>query len=234
MNFKGKSVLITGGTGALGRVVALRFSKAGAAVVSSCTDEKERKLFDESIRDSILLLPCDVTQEEQVASLFERALSGVAKIDILVNIVGGFVPGAPVKDVELKDWDLMMNLNLRSAFLCAREFLRRAAGAPYGRIISMAAMPALRPEAGKSAYAASKSGIIVLTEILGLELKGSGITANAIAPSIIDTEANRASMPDADPALWVSPEEIAELMLFLCSEQGSSINGACIPAFGGV
>jgi NAD(P)-dependent dehydrogenase (short-subunit alcohol dehydrogenase family) len=95
-------------------------------------------------------------------------------------------------------------------------------------------MAALRPSAGRAPYAVSKGGVVTLTQTLAEELKGTGITANAIAPSIIKTQANSESMPDADSSRWVTPEEIAELMLALCSESGRSVNGACIPVFGGV
>ena len=229
-----KKALVTGGTGALGRVIVKRFLGEGIKVASSYRDEAEMALLRNSFGEEVVLIPGDVTKEQDVVALFGRALESFSNIDILLNIVGGYVPGAPVKEIEAKDWDLMMSLNLRSMFLCSREFLRRAKSAPYGRIISIGAMPALQPSAGTGAYGVSKAGVIALTEILGLELKGTGITANAIAPSVLDTAANRNSMPKADMSHWVSPDEIAELMLFLCSDQGRSINGACIPVFGGV
>ncbi len=228
-----KKALITGGTGALGRVIVKRFLGEGVKVASSYRDEAEMALLRNSFGDEVVLIPGDVTQESDVKALFDRAVDAVQRIDILLNVVGGYVPGSSVKDTETQTWDLMMSLNLRSMFLCSREFLRRAHGASYGRIISIGAMPALQPSAGMAAYGVSKAGVISLTEFLGLELKGTGITANAIAPSILDTPANRHSMPAGDPTRWVSPDEIAELMLFLCSDQGKSINGVCIPVFGG-
>ena len=128
----------------------------------------------------------------------------------------------------------MMSINLRSVFLCSREFLQRLGKASYGRIISMAAMPALKPSPGRGPYAVSKGGVVSLTEILGEELKGTGVTANAIAPSIIRTDANKSAMPAEDQSRWVAPEEVADMMILLCSPAGQSVNGVCIPMFGGI
>jgi NAD(P)-dependent dehydrogenase (short-subunit alcohol dehydrogenase family) len=129
----------------------------------------------------------------------------------------------------------MMSINLKSVFLCSREYLRKKDPSPsYGRIISMAAMPAIRPAAGKGPYAVSKAGVVMLTQILGEALRGSGITANAIAPSILKTKANVESMPSEDVTKWVTPEEVAETIMYLCSEGGRSVNGTCVQMFGGV
>jgi NAD(P)-dependent dehydrogenase (short-subunit alcohol dehydrogenase family) len=234
MILNGKSALITGGTGALGQVVAERFLKEGASVAASYISEEEADRLPETIKKSILLVRANVTKEENVSSLFDEVCRKHRRVDLLVNIVGGFLPGTLTRDVESGDWDHMMNINLRSMFLCSREFLRRIGDAPFGRIISIAAQPVFRPSAGKGPYAVSKAGVVMLTQVLGEELKGSGITANAIAPSILKTGATMASMPGDDSSKWVTPEDVADLMLHLCSEGGRSINGTCIPIFGGV
>ena len=231
---KNKTVLITGGTGALGHVVAERFRQEGANIATSYIFEDELKRLSDDFKQKVFLVRADVTDDEEVSALFQQVIKKFKRADILINIVGGFVPKSNVKDVKTKDWDHMMNMNLKSVFLCSREFLTQLGNASYGRIISMAAMPALKPSAGRGPYAVSKSGVIMLTQVLGEELKGTGITANAIAPSIIKTEANVQSMPNEDYSKWVTPEEIAETMVFLCSERGRSINGDCIPMFGGL
>ena len=233
-NLKDKTVLITGGTGALGNVVAERFMLYGAKIATSYIFEDELRRLSENFRKNVLSVRADVTNEEEVAILFRQIAKKYTKVDILINIVGGFVPGSNLKDVKLKDWEHMMNMNLKSVFLSSREFLRQIGDSTYGRIISMAAMTALKPVAGRSAYAISKAGVVTLTQVLGEELKGTNITANAIAPSIIKTEVNVQSMPNEDFSKWVTPEEVAETMLFLCSDQGKSINGTCIPMFGGI
>ena len=234
MNIGKKTTLITGGTGALGHIVAERFLKEGCQVATSYLFEDELKHLSENFRNNVLIVRADVTEGEDVAALFQQVATKYGRVDILINIVGGFVPRNDVINVTTKDWDHMMNINLRSVFLCSRQFLQALGNMSYGRIISISAMPVFKPAAGRAPYAVSKAGVMMLTQILGEELKGTGVTANAIAPSILKTPANVVSMPGEDSSKWVAPEEIAELMLLLCSEEGKSMNGTCIPVFGGV
>ena len=233
-SLKNKTVLITGGTGALGHVVAERFISEGANIATSYLFEDELKRLSEEFRKNVLVVRADVTDDEDVAVLFYQVAKKFTRVDILINIVGGFLPGSNIKDVKTKDWDHMMNMNLRSVFLCSREFLQNLGNSNYGRFISMAAMPGLKPSAGRGPYGVSKAGVVMLTHVLGEELKGTGVTANAIAPSIIRTPANMGSMPDEDSSKWVTPEEVTEAIMFLCSDRGKSINGICIPMFGGI
>lgn len=226
----GKNTLITGGTGALGKIVAKKFLQEGFKVASSFLSVAEAA----PSQSETFMVRADVSKEEDVVLIFDKVIANFGSVDILINLVGGFIPGSNIRDVSSKDWDFMMNLNLKTAFLCSREFLRRHANSNYGRIINIAAMPALKPTAGRGPYAVSKAGVVTLTAILGDELKGTGVTVNAVAPSIIRTEANMLSMPAEDKSKWVTPEHIADLMLFLCSSSGESINGVCIPVFAGV
>jgi NAD(P)-dependent dehydrogenase (short-subunit alcohol dehydrogenase family) len=234
MKLATKTVLITGGTGALGHVVAERFMQEGARVASSYLFEDELKRLSESYKKNVFVVRADVTDDEDVAALFQQVIKKNGQVDILINIVGGFLPGTQLKDVTTKDWDLMVNMNLKSVFLCSREFLRMLGNRNFGRIISMAAMPVLRPTAGRGPYAASKAGVVMLTQVLAEELKGTGVTANAIAPSVLKTPANVNSAAEAEVAKWVGPDEVAETMMFLCSDMGKSINGVTLPMFGGI
>ncbi len=235
MRLAGKSVLITGGTGQLGRVVAEKLVAAeGAKVAASYLFEGELERLSNDFKKKIRLIYANVTDEQSVAGLFREVGKAHGNLDILINIAGGYLPRANIAQTKTKDWDLMMEMNLKSVFLCSREFLRETANKTYGRIINMAAMPAITPSAGVGPYAVSKTGIVALTKVLGEELKGTGITANAIAPSIIRTPANMQAMPNEDFNRWVTPEEITETMVFLCSEAGRSINGVTIPVFGGM
>jgi NAD(P)-dependent dehydrogenase (short-subunit alcohol dehydrogenase family) len=234
MSLRGRRAIVTGGTGALGMVVARRFVDEGMKVSISCREAKELERFSETVRSLILGVEADVTIETDVQKLFEAAGKTMGKLDILINAVGGFLPRKPVDDVTVEEWDRMMNINLKSTFLCTREALRRMKDQKYGRIVNISAMVGLHPSPGRSAYAISKSGVSILTEIAGQEQKGTGITINAIAPSIIDTTANRQSMPNEDFTKWVKPENIADIICYLCSDAASDVTGTTIEAFGGM
>jgi NAD(P)-dependent dehydrogenase (short-subunit alcohol dehydrogenase family) len=155
-------------------------------------------------------------------------------IDFLINTAGGYIGGKQIEDVTVEEWDGIMNLNLKATFLACRGALRVMREKHFGRIVNIAAMTALTPAARKGPYAVSKRGVITLTETIAEEVRGTGITANAIAPSTILTEANKQSMPKADVSKWVTPEEIARLILYLCSDEARSISGNVFKIYGGV
>ncbi len=235
--FSGKVVFVTGGTGALGSVVVKAFHAEGARIAATYRDKRGAMHLREKLKDNahrLLLIKADVTKELQVQSAFRKAVEAYGTVDFLFNIAGGFMEKTPISDLKAEDWDRMMDLNLRSAFLCSRSALRIMIKKKYGRIISISAMPGLNPSAGRGAYAISKSGVSVLTQIMADEVKGTGITANVIVPSIVATEANIRSSRGQDRSKWVAPSEIAELIMFLCSDDARSINGAVIKVYGGI
>jgi len=153
---------------------------------------------------------------------------------VLLNTVGGWSGSRPVGETPLEEWDRMLALNLRSAFLLSRAVLSLILESGWGRIVHVSSKAAVAPRAKQAAYAVAKMGLITLTEVIAAEIKGSGVTANVILPSIIDTPANRDAMPKADPRKWVEPARIAATMRFLCSDDAASINGARIPIYGAV
>lgn len=234
MSLHGKTAIITGGSGALGAVIVRRFLDEGMKVAVSYRDPKEFGRLPEKIRTVIDSSQIDVTVESEVQRLFDNAVTKMQKVDILVNTVGGFLPRKPITDVTVEEWDRMMSINLKSVFLCSREALRRMTGQHYGRIVNISAMTGLNPSPGRTAYAISKSAVSLLTDLAGQESKGTGITVNAIAPSIIDTEANRQSMPGEDYSQWVKPEHIADIICYLCSDEARDITGTTIKAVGGL
>ncbi|MGB2867080.1 MAG: SDR family NAD(P)-dependent oxidoreductase [Bacteroidota bacterium] len=227
-----KVVVVTGGGGALGSVVAQTFLTKGHAVAVTVRSEEERTRLAPALKEKALVVRTDVTDEKDVRALYDTVMRKHSRVDIAVNTVGGFLSKKNLTDVAVDEWERMFSINLRSAFLCTREALRRMKG--YGRIINISAMVGLKPTAGRAPYAISKAGVTLLTEIAAEETKGTGITVNAIAPSIIATEANKKSMPEEDFTQWVTPEQIAETMLYLCSDDAASISGTTIRAFGGV
>lgn len=234
MNLAGKIALVTGGTGALGSVIADRLMKEGAHVFVTYRSEKELGNVHDSSGNRIAAIKVDVTDEQQVAELFSKIVSERHRIDIVVNTVGGFLPQKNITEVSLQEWNLMMDINLKSAFLSTREALRAMKGQSYGRVINISAMVGLSPSPKRAPYAISKAGVSLLTEIVAQEQKGTGITVNAIAPSIIATAANITSMPNEDHRKWVKPEEIADAINYLCSEAGGAITGTTLKAYGGM
>ncbi|MGH7901576.1 MAG: SDR family NAD(P)-dependent oxidoreductase [Thermodesulfobacteriota bacterium] len=229
---KDKVAIITGGTGALGRSVVLSFAEEGAKVVCTYVIDEEKKECLSLIKNKMInFIKADVTKENQVSRLIKECIDKFKMIDILVNIVGGFVY-SNIIDTDEKTWDHMMNINLKSAFLCLKGVLPLMIKQNYGKIVNISSRPALKGSAGVGAYSASKAGVLNLTETIADEVRDYDINVNAILPSTIDTPANRRDMPDADFSKWVKPEEIAKVIVFLCSDDSRLISGAGIPVYG--
>ena len=236
MNFHNTTAIITGGTGALGSVVAEKFFDAGANIAIPLHSKQSTGHLSDRVTQSFdrcTLVQADLSVEQDVRSFVQHVLGKFGSIEVLANIAGGYAGGNSIVETPVDQWDSMMTMNLRTTFLMSREVLKPMIARSAGRIINIAAMPALTSGARKGAYAISKRGVVSLTETLAEETKGSGLTVNAIAPSIILTEANKQSMPNADFSKWVTPDEIAELILFLCSEHSRSISGNVVRIFGG-
>lgn len=234
MKLKEKVAIVTGGTGALGRVIVSEFLKEGAKVI--CTyivDEELRDVLPllSQFRDQIVFTKTNVIKQKQVERTVQKTLKRFGRIDILVNTVGGFAY-APVVETDEKTWDHMMNINLKSTFLCSKAVLPHMIKQNYGKIINISSRPALKGAAGVGAYGASKAGVLNLTEAIAEEVREYDINVNAILPSVIDTPANRKAMPEADFSKWVKPEEIARVVVFLASDESKPISGAGIPVFG--
>ena len=222
MSIEGKVVLIAGGSGALGHSVVPAFLAAGARVVTADRNPSTDQA------DGRLALKADVTDEADVRRLVDEVIRKLGRIDVLINLVGGFAPG-PVKDTAVALWQRMLTTNLTAAFLLSKAVLPHMEERETGRILHVAAWAAVEPFPGAAAYLVAKSGLLALIKVLALELKGSGVTVNAVLPTTIDTPANRASMPEVDPATWTRPESIAETLIFLASDEAVQINGATVP-----
>ncbi len=235
MTKQNRKVLITGGTGILGSAVTNAYIAQGnnVAVTYLFDNEVERfKQHDPGICDDITFLFANVTEEEDVQRTIETAINQFGHLDILVNIVGGFVGGISTAELEQDRWDFMMNLNLKSVFLCCKAVIPHMTERGSGKIVNVSARAGLKGEAGLSAYCVSKGGVRTLTESLAAEVMDSGINVNCIMPSIMDTPMNREAMPDEDHSRWVKTDDVAKVIYFLTSDNASIINGAAIPVYG--
>jgi NAD(P)-dependent dehydrogenase (short-subunit alcohol dehydrogenase family) len=234
---RNRVVLITGATGALGSVVMRKFvqTQARLALTGRSTEKLERLMVENELpRESTLCTECDLTQASDVQDLADAVVAHFGRLDVVLNTVGGWSGGKPVGETSVEEWDHMLSLNLRSAFLLSRATLPSMLKLGWGRIVHVSSKTAVEPRAKQAGYAVAKMGLITLTEVIAAEVKGSGVTANVILPSIIDTPDNRRSMPKADTSKWVPPEQIAATMRFLCSEAGACINGASISIYGAI
>jgi len=227
--------LVAGGTGGLGRAVSLAFLDEGATVLVTY---RKREEFDRVQRAAGANSPrldgygVDVTDEGDVDRLIAKVLAQHGRLDALVNTVGGYAGGAQLWEVETKVFDQMLALNLRSGYALSRAVVRTMLAQGRGAIVNVAGRAAVDHAAGAAAYAASKAAAVAMLDSLAADVKGRGVRVNSILPSIIDTEANRKAMPTADFAKWPKPEDIARVILFLCSDDARVIHGAAIPVYG--
>jgi NAD(P)-dependent dehydrogenase (short-subunit alcohol dehydrogenase family) len=234
-SFLGKVVLVAGGTGGLGRAVTLAFLEEGARVVITYRVTEEFDALKNAAEKSESNLEghaVDVTDEIAVRQLVEKIVGKHHRLDAMVNTVGGYAGGTKLWDLETKVFDQMLALNLRAGYALSRAVVRAMLKEGHGAIVNVAAKAAFDHAGGAGAYAASKSAAVALMDSLAADLKGTGVRVNSILPSIIDTEANRKAMPTADFSKWPKPEDIARVILFLCSEDARVIHGAAIPVYG--
>lgn len=221
--------IVTGGFGVLGRALAARLVADGARVV--LLDRGE--VIDDDLPAGIALAlgAIDLGDEAAGMAAYAQVRETFGAIDGVVNVAGGFT-WETVGGGALASWDRMYATNLRSAVASCRAALPHLIARGQGRIVNVGAAAASRAAQGMGAYAAAKAGVARLTEALAEEVKEQGITVNAVLPSIIDTPANRADMPDADTTRWVAPAQLAGVIAFLLSSEASAITGACIPVTG--
>lgn len=221
-------VLVTGAEGALGSAVVDRFAKAGVTVLATFLNEKRAEW---SSSKNVVPTQMDVTDPVSV----RKALTAKAEypVDAWIHCAGGF-RFTMTDQYQDKDLDFLFNLNLKSAFVLARELVPGMKKRNFGRIVFIGARATQSPGAGMGLYAASKAGINSVTEALAAETKGFDINVNAVLPTILDTPANRADMPKADFATWVKPEALADILFSLTQPLSQPVHGALIPVAGRV
>ena len=224
----GKIVVVTGASGALGKVVAETALARGARVAG--VDHATSQI--PAAGNRIELGGVDLSDAAAAKKAIDAVAAHFGRLDVLINIAGGFA-FETVAEGDPKTWQRMYALNVLTALNASRSAIPHLWASGAGRIVNVGAMGALQAGAGMGAYAASKAGVHRLTEALAAEWKGK-ITVNAVLPSIIDTPANRASMPKADFGKWVTAQELAEVILFLASDAASAVTGALLPVSGRV
>ncbi len=228
-------VLVAGGTGGLGRAVSLAFLKERARVTVTYRKQEELDELKKLAADNGSQVDgynVDVTDEAEVSKLVDGIVARRGRLDAMVNTVGGYAGGVKLWELDTKVFEQMLALNLRSGYALSRAAVRVMLKQGSGAIVNVAAKAAIDHGAGASAYAASKAAAVAMMDSLAEDLKGSGVRVNSILPSIIDTEANRKAMPQADFAKWPKAEDIARVIVFLCSDDAKVIHGAAVPVFG--
>jgi len=235
MRFSGNVVLVAGGTGGLGRAVSRAFLEEGATVIVTYRTQDEFDALVQAAAANTSRLEgqrVDVTDETAARRLVEDVAAKYQRLDALVNTVGGYAGGVTLWDLETEVLDRMLALNLRSGYALSRAGVPVMLKQARGSIVNIAAKAAFDHPAGAAAYAASKAAALAMMASLAAELAGTGVRVNSVLPNIIDTEANRQAMPTADFAKWPKPEDIARVILFLCSTDAKVVHGASIPVYG--
>lgn len=230
-DLEGRVVAVTGGFGTLGASVARAAMAAGAKV--ALLDRAEAAQAPSDLARMLVLGGVDLGDADSASAAIAQVLRHHGGLDALVNVAGGF-RWEKIEGGAIGTWDLLYQMNLRTAVNATQAALVHVASGGNGRIVNVGAGAAAKAGIGMGAYAASKAGVAKLTEALAEELKDRGVTVNAVLPSIIDTAPNRADMPQADFSRWVKPEQIAELVVFLLSDRARAITGALIPIPGRV
>ncbi|CAN5454325.1 SDR family oxidoreductase [soil metagenome] len=232
MNFTDQVVMVTGASGNLGSAVAQAFSALGAqlVLVERHVDTLQGVLAaDGAAGAAPLLLAADLLDPVQVDGAVGAAIARFGRIDVLCNLAGGFRMGEAVHETSASTWDFLFDLNARTVVHTAKAVVPHMLKQGGGRIVNVGAFAAQKGAAQMGAYIASKSAVIRLTESMAAELREKGINVNCVLPTIIDTPENRAAMPDADPARWVAPDDLANAIVFLASTQARAIHGAALP-----
>jgi NAD(P)-dependent dehydrogenase (short-subunit alcohol dehydrogenase family) len=228
MNLSGKVFILTGAFGALGHAVTACLIAHGAklALLGNRT-----RLGVEHPAGALIYTGVDLSQKDAASITFERVFKEMGRIDGLVNLAGGF-QWDKLEGSSLESWESMFRVNLLTALVSCEAVLPYLLRSKHGAIVNIGATGAIKATCGMGAYAASKAGVVKLTEALADEVKDRGITVNAVLPSVLDTPGNRANMPNADFTRWVSPMAVAEAIAFLVSDLARAISGASLPVAG--
>jgi NAD(P)-dependent dehydrogenase (short-subunit alcohol dehydrogenase family) len=225
-----RAVLVAGGTGALGGGVLRALLDGGYPVTATWVVDEERERVDAEFgeHDALSLVKADLLDPAGATA----AVGAVDDLGAIVNLVGGWAGGQKAHEIEPEDFDRILELNLRPIFLLARAGIPRLVEAGGGAFVGVSARAADRPGPGQAAYNTAKAGVVAFIRSLDADYRDAGVRANAVMPSVIDTPANRAAMPDSDHSKWVPPEQIGAVIRFLVSDDSAPTSGAAIPVYG--
>jgi len=232
MSSAAPTVVVTGASGNLGRAVADAFAGRGANLVLIASRRESLASAFGGEDATRLFAPADLREQGQVDTAVRAAVARFGRIDVLCNLAGGFRMGTAVHETPDADWDFLIDINVRTVLNMVRAVVPHMLAAGAGRIINVGAHAALKGVARMGAYCAAKSAVIRITEAMAAELRDKNINVNCVLPTIIDTPENRAAMTGADPARWVTPGDLANVFLFLASDQARAIHGAAISVSG--
>ncbi len=229
-DFSGKAAIITGASGLMASGVIPVFRAGSARLALTCGDDRLYQRYPDlrDDRNHICLQNADLSNEAAAAGLVARTLDAFGRIDVLVNIVGGWDAGQPVHETTTETWNTMLRLNATVTFMMSRAVIPAMLEGGGGAIVNIGAKPGLRSNGNDAAYSASKSAVLRLTESMSEEYKRRGIRVNAVLPSTIATEEQYAE----DPHAGVTPAQLGRVIAFLASDAGAAIHGALIPVFG--
>lgn len=226
-----RTALVTGGTGGLGAAVTARLLDDGWRVVVPWVAERELERVER--RDGLELVEADLFEPAAVAQVAARAAQDpAAPLRAVVNLVGGYAQGARVAEAPVEQFEAQLRLNLRPTYLVTQAALPHLVAAGGGAVVCVGSRAALQPFPGAAGYVTAKAAVIAFAQAVAVEYRDEGVRCNALLPSVIDTPANRASMPNADFGRWVAPAQLAATIAFLCSDDGAATSGAAIPVYG--
>lgn len=233
-DFAGRVLVVTGGTGNLGRAVAHAAMDAGGrVVVLDRNQSRQAELYgDLDAEQHLAIGGVDMSESASVEAAIAQVIERYGAIDGLIHTVGGFEAGKPLHETSIEVWESMIQKNARTAFVVCRAVLPHMLARRSGKIVTVGAMAGRKGGANLAGYAASKAAVINLTETLSAEVRPYGINVNCVLPGTIDTPENRASMPDADFSRWIAPESLAAAILYLCSEAARDVHGVALAVEG--
>ncbi len=232
MNLTDKTVLVTGAAGNLGRAVAAAFAEHGANLVLI---DRKRDVLDAAFgaeNSRRMFAATNLLDQAEVNVAAQTAVQRFGHLDVLCNLAGGFRMGAPVHETTDVDWNFLFDINARTLLYAVRAVVPHMLAAGGGKIVNVGAFAAQKGAAQMGAYIAAKSSVIRLTETMAAELREKNINVNCVLPTVIDTPENRAAMPSADPARWVAPADLANVIVFLGSDDARAVHGAAVPVTG--